>query len=226
MRGRAPSSLFDTGGIPGLAVGAEVPRRRRASPRRVTAAPRASPTGFAAAAADEAVRDAGPSRAALRPAAVIVGGIGGGMLEAEGWFWRREREGSTTRAPNAAADHPALPRMPTSSRAATRRPAPRRPWSSRAARVARRSGLPPELIASGRGAPWRWRVAWTPMTRICFMGFNAPQAPRSGARAGRSRGTGGACRSARAPGFVVLEDEAARARAWRARLRGARRATG
>ena len=84
-----PIGLFDTEGFRAR-VGAEVPAGTAlpgVSSRRSRA------DRFAAAAADEAVLDAGLSRAELRPAAVIVGGIGGGMLEAEAWFWRRERDG-------------------------------------------------------------------------------------------------------------------------------------
>ena len=134
-----PIELFDTEGFRAR-VGAEVPAGtvlRRVSSRRSRS------DRFAAAAADEAVRDAGLSRAELRPAAVIVGGIGGGMLEAETWFWRREREGVDD------------PELRTSLRTvlpfahaeswpgATAQPGPRRPWSSRAARVARPWGSPP-----------------------------------------------------------------------------------
>jgi 3-oxoacyl-[acyl-carrier-protein] synthase II len=84
-----PIGLFETDGFRSR-IGAEVPpgttlpgtSRRRARADR-----------FALAAADEAVMDAGLSRAELAPAAVVVGGIGGGMLEAESWFWRCRREG-------------------------------------------------------------------------------------------------------------------------------------
>jgi 3-oxoacyl-[acyl-carrier-protein] synthase II len=205
-----PIGLFDTTGFR-TRIGAEVPRGTilsRVSPRRARA------DRFAVAAVDEAVQDAGLSRAELCPAAVIVGGIGGGMLEAETWFWHRERE---------RIDDPRL-------RIALRSILP----FTHADVIARRYGttgpketvvlacssggaalgLAAELIASGE-VPVALAGGVDAMTRICFMGFNAlklldpePCRPFARDRRGMSLGEGA--------GFVVLEDEA------HARARGAR----
>jgi 3-oxoacyl-[acyl-carrier-protein] synthase II len=205
-----PIGLFDTTGFRAR-IGAEVPAGTvlpRVSRRRARA------DRFAAAAADEAVRDSGLSRGELRPAAVVVGGIGGGMLEAEEWFWRRERDGVDD------------PRLRTSLRTIL-------PFTH-ADLVARRYGttgpketvvlacssggaalgLAAELIAAGE-VPVALAGGVDAMTRICFMGFNAlklldpdPCRPFARDRRGMSLGEGA--------GFVVLEDEA------HARARGAR----
>jgi 3-oxoacyl-[acyl-carrier-protein] synthase II len=205
-----PIGLFDTEGFRAR-IGAEVPpdtvlpgvSRRRSRADR-----------FAVVAVDEAVADAGLSRGELRSAAVVVGGIGGGMLEAETWFWRRARDG---------VDDPDL-------RVALRRVLP----FAHADLVARRFGttgpketvvlacssggaalgLAAEWIASG-AAPLALAGGVDAMTRICFMGFNAlklldpePCRPFARDRRGMSLGEGA--------GFVVLEDEAhARARGVR-----------
>lgn len=205
-----PIGLFDTTGFR-TRIGAEVPSGTvlpRVSPRRARA------DRFAVAAVDEAVQDAGLSRAELRPAAVIVGGIGGGMLEAETWFWRREREG---------IDDPRL-------RTALRTILP----FTHADVIARRYGttgpketvvlacssggaalgMAAELIASGE-VPVALAGGVDAMTRICFMGFNTlklldpePCRPFARDRRGMSLGEGA--------GFVVLEDEThARARGVR-----------
>ncbi len=205
-----PIDLFDTAGFRAR-IGAQVPADvdlHRISRRRSRA------DRFGIAAADEAVQDAGLSRAELRPAAVIVGGIGGGMLETEAWFWQRERDG---------VDDPKL-------RASLRTVLP----FSHADIVARRYGttgpketvvlacssggaalgLAAELVASGE-VPLALAGGVDAMTRICFMGFNAlklldpePCRPFSQDRRGMSLGEGA--------GFVVLED------ASHARARGAR----
>jgi 3-oxoacyl-[acyl-carrier-protein] synthase II len=205
-----PIGLFDTAGFR-TRIGAEVPPGTvlsRVSPRRARA------DRFAVAAVDEAVQDAGLSRAELRPAAVIVGGIGGGMLEAESWFWRREREGIDD-ARLRTALHTILPF--THADVVARRYGTTGPketvvlaCSSGGAAL----GLAAELIASGE-VPVALAGGVDAMTRICFMGFNAlklldpdPCRPFARDRRGMSLGEGA--------GFVVLEDEA------HARARGAR----
>ncbi|HEY7139381.1 MAG TPA: beta-ketoacyl-[acyl-carrier-protein] synthase family protein [Methylomirabilota bacterium] len=197
-----PIGLFDTEGFRAR-VGAEVPGGAtlpHVSSRRSRA------DRFALMAADEAVRDAGLTRADLRPAAVIVGGIGGGMLEAESWFWRRERDGVDdpklrtalrTLLPFAHADVVAR-RYGTTGPKETVVLA----CSSGGAAL----GLAAELVASGE-VPLALAGGVDAMTRICFMGFNAlklldpePCRPFARDRRGMSLGEGA--------GFVVLEGEA------------------
>jgi 3-oxoacyl-[acyl-carrier-protein] synthase II len=205
-----PIGLFDTAGFRAR-IGAEVPAGTalpRVSRRRARA------DRFGLAAADEAVMDAGLSRAELAPAAVIVGGIGGGMLEAETWFWRRQREG---------IDDPALRTalwsiMPFAHADAVARrhgtTGPKETVVLACSSGGAALGLAAELIAAG-SVPLALAGGVDAMTRICFMGFNAlklldpePCRPFAQDRRGMSLGEGA--------GFVVLESEA------HARARGAR----
>ncbi|MGH7267445.1 MAG: beta-ketoacyl-[acyl-carrier-protein] synthase family protein, partial [Candidatus Rokuibacteriota bacterium] len=168
---------------------------------------------LAIVAADEAIADAGLAPADLEPAAVVVGGIGGGMLEAEAWYWRLVKDG---------VDEPAL-------RGALRSVLP----TAHAETLARRYrttgpketvvlacssggaavGLAADLIQTGV-APIALAGGVDALTRICFMGFNAlklldpePCRPFARDRRGMSLGEGA--------GFVVLEG------AERAAARGA-----
>jgi 3-oxoacyl-[acyl-carrier-protein] synthase II len=209
-------TLFETDGFRArLAAEVPAPAARRGSPRRSRG------DRLALAAADEAVTDAGLTPAELRPAAVVVGGIGGGMLEGEAWYWRRRRDG---------VDDPRLRRALLHIM----------PWAH-AELLARRYravgpketvvlacssgggalGLAADLVETGV-APLALAGGVDALTRICFMGFNAlrlldpePCRPFSRDRRGMSLGEGA--------GFVVLEDAAhARARGARpyAELRG------
>ncbi|MGH7320992.1 MAG: beta-ketoacyl-[acyl-carrier-protein] synthase family protein, partial [Candidatus Rokuibacteriota bacterium] len=176
---------------------------------------------LALAAADEAVADARLTPDALAPAAVVVGGIGGGMLEGETWYWRRARDG---------VDDPRLRRALPSIM----------PWAHAQLLSRRyRTTGPKETVvlacSSGGGAlgfaadlveagvtPLALAGGVDALTRICFMGFNAlrlldpePCRPFSRDRRGMSLGEGA--------GFVVLESAAhAAARGARphAELRG------
>lgn len=206
----APITLFATDGfrarlaaeVPGdVAPGGVSPRRSRAD-------------RLALAAADEAVRDAGLTRAELRPAAVVVGGIGGGMLEAEAWYWRREREG---------VDDPRLRRallsiMPMDHAELLARryrtTGPKETVVLACSSGGAALGVAADLIEAGV-TPLAIAGGVDALTRICFMGFNAlklldpePCRPFSKDRRGMSLGEGA--------GFVVLEDLA------HARSRGAR----
>jgi 3-oxoacyl-[acyl-carrier-protein] synthase II len=205
-----PLGLFETDGFRSR-IGAEVPAhaalpgvsRRRARADR-----------FALAAADEAVRDAGLSRAELAPAAVVVGGIGGGMLEVEAWYWRRERDGVDD--PRLRAALPSVLPFAHADLVARRygTTGPKETVVLACSSGGAALGLAAELVASG-AAPLALAGGVDAMTRICFMGFNAlklldpePCRPFARDRRGMSLGEGA--------GFVVLEDEA------HARARGAR----
>jgi 3-oxoacyl-[acyl-carrier-protein] synthase II len=205
-----PIDLFDTEGFRAR-IGSEVPADvvlSGVSSRRSRA------DRFAAAAADEAVADAGLSRSELRAAAVVVGGIGGGMLEAESWFWRREREGVDDPRLRTAlwSVLPFVHADLVARRYGTTGPKETLVLACSSGGAA--LGLAAEWIASGV-APLALAGGVDAMTRICFMGFNAlklldpdPCRPFARDRRGMSLGEGA--------GFVVLEDEA------HARARGAR----
>ncbi len=115
-----PLTLIDTEGFR-CRIGAEVPDSIGGSTRRSRA------DRFALAAAREALDDAGIGRAERADTALIVGAVGGGMLEAEAWYWQRAR-GVAGAA--AAGTRRVLSRPPTStSSAASSASADRaRPW--------------------------------------------------------------------------------------------------
>lgn len=197
-----PVTLFETEGFRSR-IAAEVPPDAvapRASRRRSRA------DRLAIAAADEAVADAGLSRADLVPAAVVVGGIGGGMLEAEAWYWRLQREGVDdpelrtalrTVLPTAHAELLARRYRTTGPKETVVLAC-----SSGSAAI----GLAADLIEAGV-TPLALAGGVDALTRICFMGFNAlklldlePCRPFSRDRRGMSLGEGA--------GFVVLEGAA------------------
>ena len=212
-----PLTLFDTEGfrarqaaqIPADTVLPGVSRRRARADR------------LALGAAAEAVADAGLGPAALRPAAVVLGGIGGGMLEAEAWYWRRTREGIDDPALRGAL-HSIMPADQTDLIA--RRfglTGPKETVVLACSSGGAALGLAADLIETG-AAPVALAGGVDALTRICFMGFNAlrlldpePCRPFARGRRGMSLGEGA--------GLVVLEDlDHARRRGARvyAELRG------
>jgi 3-oxoacyl-[acyl-carrier-protein] synthase II len=213
-----PVTLLDTEGFRSR-VAAEVPGDAMAglgvSPRRA----RADRLGLAAA--REALADAGLGAADRAEAALVIGAVGGGMLEGEAWYWEETRTGRPS--PRIKALRSILPythaetlgwRLGIGGPKETVVMA----CASGAASIALaadlvREGVVPLALAGGVDA----------LTRICFMGFNAlklldpePCRPFDRDRKGMSIGEAAA--------FVVLEDaERCRARGARelAKLRGA-----
>ncbi len=201
-----PVTLIETEGFR-CRIAAEVPDPVPGSPRRSRA------DRLALAAAREAIDDAGLGANERRRAALIVGAVGGGMLEAEAWYWRTRRSGARPRAtrvlrsilPYSHADV-------VGSRLGLG--GPRETLVTACSSGAMSLAVAADLIADGV-VPVALAGGADALTRICFMGFNAlrlldpdPCRPFDRARRGMSIGEGA--------GFVVLEDAA------HARARGAR----
>ncbi len=194
-----PIGLFETEGFRSR-IAAEVPPGAAAA---LSASPRRSRADrFALAAAREAVSDAGLSPAQLASAGLIVGAVGGGMLEAEAWYWglNRGREDPRRRAalrsllPHSHAEVVAG-RLGLGG--------PKETLVMACASGAAPLALGADLIVDG-AAPLVLAGGVDALTRICFMGFNAlklldpnPCRPFDRERRGMSLGEGAA--------FLVLE---------------------
>jgi 3-oxoacyl-[acyl-carrier-protein] synthase II len=164
---------------------------------------------FGLTAATEAIEDAGLSRSERQRAALVIGAVGGGMLEAEAWYWARVRGQPEPEMRRALAST-----LPCSHADVIGRRlglhGPRETvvmaCSSGAAAVA----MAADLVATGP-VPLALAGGVDALTRICYMGFNAlrlldpePCRPFDLNRRGMSIGEGAA--------FLVLE-AAAHARA-------------
>ncbi len=164
-------------------------------------------------AAREALDDAGLDAGARADAALIVGAVGGGMLEAEGWYWSRVRAGvARGPAPSLRSVFPYSHADVLGHR--LRLGGPRETVVAACSSGAAALALGAELIADGVVSVAVCGGA-DALTRICYMGFNAlklldhePCRPFDRDRRGMSVGEGAA--------FLVLEEEA------HARARGAR----
>jgi 3-oxoacyl-[acyl-carrier-protein] synthase II len=204
-----PITLIDTDGFR-CQVAAEIPEGVAGSRRRSRA------DRIALTAAREALDDAGLTPADREETALIVGGVGGGMLEAEGWYWRRHGRAAGNASARAITTLRSI--LPSSHAevlaSRLRLNGPRETLVTACSSGAASLAVAADLIADGvvdlalcGGAD--------ALTRICFMGFNAlklldpsPCRPFDRDRKGMSIGEGAA--------FVVLEN------AERARARGAR----
>ena len=196
-----PISLIDTEGFR-TRIAAEVPEAIGGSPRRARA------DRLALTAAREALDDAGLGMADRRDTALVVGAVGGGMLEVETWYWTRRR-GETAHPAPVRATLPASHADVLAWRLGL--DGPRETVVAACSSGAASLAMAAELIADGVVTTALAGGA-DALTRVCFMGFNAlklldpePCRPFDRDRRGMSLGEGAA--------FVVLEDrEVARAR--------------
>jgi 3-oxoacyl-[acyl-carrier-protein] synthase II len=199
-----PVTLIETDGFR-CRIAAEVPDAVRGS-ARLSRSDR-----FAQAAAREALDDAGLGPVERRHAALVVGAVGGGMLEAESWYWPR--------GPLDAAGRQALRSVLPYSHAESvgsrlQLYGPRETVVTACSSGAAALALASDLVVDGV-VDFALAGGADALTRVCFMGFNAlrlldpaPCRPFDRDRRGMSIGEGAA--------FVVLE------RADHARARGAR----
>jgi 3-oxoacyl-[acyl-carrier-protein] synthase II len=201
-----PLTLIDADGFR-CRIAAEVPEVGVGSPRRSRA------DRLALGAASEALQDAGLAAADRAGAALVVGAVGGGMLEAEHWYWARARG---ERSPRWAASLRAM--LPTAHAETLAHRlglgGPRHTVVTACSSGAVALAEAAELIADGV-VEVALAGGVDAVTRMCFMGFNAlklldpePCRPFDRDRRGMSIGEGAA--------FLLLESaEHARARGVR-----------
>jgi 3-oxoacyl-[acyl-carrier-protein] synthase II len=190
-----PLTLLDAEGFR-CRIAAEVPEVAAGSSRRSRA------DRLALGAAVEALDDAGLDAAERAEAALIVGAVGGGMLEAESWYWARARgERSPRWAASLRSMLPATHAETLAHRLALGGPRHTVVTACSSGAVALAEAA--ELIADGV-VDCALAGGVDAVTRMCFMGFNAlklldpePCRPFDRDRRGMSIGEGAA--------FVVLE---------------------
>ena len=190
-----PLSLIDATGFR-CRIAAEVPDVGAGSARRSRA------DRLALGAAAEALEDAGLGAADRANAALVVGAVGGGMLEAESWYWARARgERSPRWAASLRAMLPAAHAEALAHRLGLGGPRHTVVTACSSGAVALAEAA--ELIADGV-VDVALAGGVDAVTRMCFMGFNAlklldpePCRPFDRDRRGMSIGEGAA--------FVVLE---------------------
>jgi len=205
-----PATLVETEGFR-AGIAAEVPAdavARLPASRRRSRADR-----LALAAAAEALDDADLEARDRRAAAVVVGAVGGGMYEGEGWYWEETRSGRPS--PKIRALRSILPASHVDAVASgLGLHGPRETLVMACASGAAAIAAGADLIRAGVVDVALCGGVDT-VTRICFMGFNAlrlldpePCRPFDRDRRGMSIGEAAA--------FLVLED------AGRCRARGRR----
>jgi 3-oxoacyl-[acyl-carrier-protein] synthase II len=208
-----PITLIDTEGFRSR-IAAEVPAEAVAAlgvSRRRSRADR-----LALAAAREALADSGLEGPARRRSALLIGAVGGGMLEGEDWYWgeTRGRPSGSIRALRSILPHSHAETLGWRLGLTGPKETVVMACASGAASIALgadlvRAGVTPTALVGGVDA----------LTHICFMGFNAlklldpaPCRPFDRDRRGMSIGEAAA--------FLVIEDaDHCRARGGRAHAR-------
>ncbi len=197
-----PLTAIDTEGFRSR-IGAEVPADELAG--LGTSRRRARADRLALAAAREALADADLSPSDRACAGLFVGAVGGGMFEAEEWYWEETRTGRSSRKLRSLRSilpwsHAEMLGFKLGLGG------PKETIVMACASGAASIALGLDLIRSG-AAPLALCGGVDALTRICFMGFNAlrlldpePCRPFDRNRKGMSIGEGAA--------FLVLEDSA------------------
>jgi len=194
-----PITVIDTEGFRSR-IAAEIPAD--AMPALGVSRRRSRADRLALAAAREALADAGLEGAARRKAALLIGAVGGGMLEGEDWYWGEARGVPSGRMSALRSILPLSHAETLGGRLGLTGPKETvvMACASGAASIALgadlvRAGVTPTALVGGVDA----------LTHICFMGFNAlklldptPCRPFDRDRRGMSIGEAAA--------FLVIED--------------------